>query len=176
LIDALTNALGKPAVAPDRLRESLARIIDVEAPAGLPSVAPGAGKPKKPPEPPPRNGKELSLNHHLGKKPAAMLDLFEQADEFARSLGADVSRRIRKFYVGYFAGKRSFLTIEVQRQRLILYLNLDPTETKPWNTEAMRDVRKIGHYGMGDTEYSLRSTAQLDEAKAVIRKAYEKTT
>jgi hypothetical protein len=36
-----------------------------------------------------------------------MVDLFEQIDEFARSLGADVSRRIRKFYAGYFAGIRS---------------------------------------------------------------------
>lgn len=39
----------------------------------------------------------------------------------------------------------------------------------------MRDVREIGHQGMGDTEYSLRTPAQLDEAKALIKRAYEQT-
>jgi predicted transport protein len=40
----------------------------------------------------------------------------------------------------------------------------------------MRDVREIGHYGMGDTEYSLRARAQLDEAKALIKQGYERTS
>ena len=87
--------------------------------------------------------------------------------------GADVSRRIRKLYVGYFAGKRSFFTVEVQRQRLIVYLNLDPTATSPWDDKAMRDVRNIGHYGMGDTEFSLREAAQLELVKDLIKLAYK---
>jgi len=101
-----------------------------------------------------------------------MINLFEQIDEFGRGLGADVSRRIRKFYVGFFAGKRSFFTVEVQRQRLIVYLNLDPSGTTPWNNEAMRDVRAIGQHGMGDTEYSISAPTQLDEVKALIKSAY----
>lgn len=174
-IGLLAKALGKPEVSPERLQESLTRIIDVGETTG-PPTAPGPSKTKKAPEKPPQKGKEYSLDHHLGAKPAAMVDLFEQIDEFARSLGADVSRRIRKFYAGYFAGKRSFLTVEVQRQRLILYLNLDPTAATPWNDEVMRDVREIGHYGMGDTEYSLRTPAQLDEAKALTKSAYDNTS
>lgn len=174
LIEILSKAVGKPEVASDRLRESLTRIIDVgeneRAPAG-----PSRATTKKAPQKPPPKGKELSLDHHLSGKPAAMVDLFEQIDEFARSLGAEVSRRIRKFYVGYFAGKRSFATVEVQRQRLILYLNLDPTSTSPWNDGVMRDVRQIGHYGMGETEYSLRAPSQLKDAKALIQQAYHKT-
>lgn len=101
-----------------------------------------------------------------------MVDLFEQIDEFARGLGADVSRRIRKFYVGFFVGKRSFYTVEIQRQRVTVYLSLDPTKAAPWNEGAMRDVRTIGHYGMGDTEYSLSTPAQLDEVKALMKRAY----
>jgi predicted transport protein len=54
--------------------------------------------------------------------------------------------------LGYFRGKRSFFTIEVQR--LLLYLSLDPATAEPWNDEAMRDVREIGHCGIGDVEYS----------------------
>ena len=125
LIAVLEKPLGKPAVPPERLRESLARILDVGHGASLPVAEPSERlkKPLSPPGP----KKEFPLDHHLSDKPAAMVDLFEQVDEFGRSLGPDVSRRVRKFYVGYYAGKRSFFTLQVQRQRLIVYLNLDPT-------------------------------------------------
>ena len=57
--------------------------------------------------------------------------------------------------------------------RLKLYLSLDPATAKPWNDEAMRDVREIGHYGMGDVEYSLRRSENVDEARQLIKLAYE---
>lgn len=37
----------------------------------------------------------------------------------------------------------------------------------------MRDARNIGHFGMGDTEYSLRTDDQLDELKVLIQRAYD---
>jgi len=77
-----------------------------------------------------RDAQEYSVGHHLDGKSAAIVDLFEQIDECGRSLGADVSRRVRKQYFGYFRGKRSFFTIEIQRQRLLLYLSLDPADSQ----------------------------------------------
>jgi predicted transport protein len=65
----------------------------------------------------------------------------------------------------------------LQRQGILLYLSLPPNEAKPWNPDAMRDMispKKIGHYGMGDTEYLLRKADQLEEAKALITQAYER--
>jgi hypothetical protein len=178
LIQVVADSLGKPMIAPGLLRESLARILDVAEGSGTPvpasraRVTPAtsvAGKVAPVP------GKEYPLDHHLGGKPAAIVDLFEQFDEFVRSLGANVSRRVRKQYVGYFSGKRSFCTIELQRQRAIIYLNLDPAMTKPWNEHSMRDVREIGHFGMGDTEFSLRESLQLDELKNLVKQAYRGT-
>jgi predicted transport protein len=175
LIALVQKRLSKPPVSPEGLKGSLGRILDV----GQPSVPPvphakqvaasKTGDAKK------RKGKDYSLDHHLSGKPAAIVDMFEQIDEFGRSLGPDVSRRITKYYIGYFVGKRSFFTVEVRRQRLILFRNLDPTTTSPWNDKAMRDVREIGHYGMGDTEFSLREPGQVEEAKAVVRQAHLKT-
>jgi predicted transport protein len=37
----------------------------------------------------------------------------------------------------------------------------------------MRDVSNIGHYGMGDTEYSLRTVDQLEEVRALVKIAYD---
>ena len=99
--------------------------------------------------------------------------MFDEVNSFATSLGGDVTRRVRKQYVGYFRGKRSFVTIELQQQRAVICLSLDPTTVQPWNDEVLRDMRNRGHFGMGDTEYSLRTVDQLDEVKVLIRAAYE---
>jgi predicted transport protein len=175
LMHAIRRALGNYEVPADRLQESLARIIDLEAAVAPVPVTSKSGD-KKPLNKPPKGGKDYPLEHHLDGKPAAIVDLFEQIDELGRNVGANVSRRIRKMYVGYFAGQRSFFTVELQRQRLILYLHLNPAATTIWNEQAMRDVTNIGHYGMGHTEYSLTSSLQLAEVKALIKQAYEETT
>jgi len=36
----------------------------------------------------------------------------------------------------------------------------------------MRDVTGIGHYGMGDTEFTLRASHQLKRLEALLAKSY----
>jgi predicted transport protein len=178
-LSAVHDAVGAPEVSAEALKESLARVLDVgsNAAPGSPTSGKRSGKTSKGAV---KNkfaskGKEYDLAHHLGNLPAGITDRFEQVDEFIRGLGPDVSRRIRKQYIGYFGGKgkpRSFCTVETQRRRVLIYLGLDPTATVPWNESAMRDVREVGHFGMGDVEYSIRPDADLNEVKDLIRRAY----
>jgi len=175
LVRAIGDALGRPDVPVDKLRASLERIFGDFA-EGRPRrpVAPGSTGVTAPPPGRPRGGEEYTLDYHTDGKPAEVLNVFQALDEYGRSLESDVSRRIRKFYVGYFAGRRSFFTVELQRARVIVYLNLPPEpNARWWNGDVMRDVTNIGHYGMGDTEYSLTSTEQLEEVKALIRTAHD---
>lgn len=175
-IGELNRLLGRPEISATKLRESLARVLDAEELETSTPVEDAIGpKPTPPVGTPPGGGKEYALDHHLAAKPAAIVDSFEHLDQFGRGLGADVSRRVRKQYVGYFAGRRSFFTVELQRQRVIVYLNLDPATAQPWDEATMRDVANIGHFGMGDTEYSVREAAHLDRARMLIKQAYEKT-
>lgn len=174
LIDAVSSRLEGPEVSVEAIRRSLARILDFKLPAQA-----GDGPPPKTgsksvlgPSTPPK-GQEYDVEHHLGGKSALIRELFEELDKFAFTLGPDVSRRIRKQYIGYFRGKRSFFTVETQKQRIIVYLSLDPKSWQPWNEESMRDATDIGHFGMGDLEYSLRETDQLDDARALAQAAYD---
>lgn len=176
LTSALDSKLGQPKIAQDRLQDSLVRIL---AGGTAPASSPGKGAKQSPahPQPKAKGGKSdgYGLDHHTASKPAAVVDLFQQVDDFVLGLGGDVTRRIRKFYVGYFAGakERSFVTAEVQKQKIWIYLATPPNQAAPWNDEFMRDVREVGHYGMGDTEYVLRTADQLAELKGLIRQAYE---
>jgi len=167
----LARLLGKPEISTAKLGESLSRVLDAESlEAPKSNSGSSAQKPK-----PPASGKEYLLEHHLAGKPAVIVDSFEQLDQFGRELGADVSRRIRKQYVGYFAGRKSFFTIEVQRQRVLLYLNLDPASVQPWDESTMRDASKLGHFGMGDMEFSVRQAADIDAARTLMKTAYSAT-
>ncbi len=179
-LSAVHDAVGAPEVSQEALRESLARVLDVTS-TSTPSPSAGGKRRDDKPSKGTAKGKfapkarEYDLAHHLGNLPAGITDRFEQIDEFIRGLGPDVTRRIRKQYIGYFGGKgkpRSFCTVETQRRRVLIYLGLDPTATKPWNESAMRDVREVGHFGMGDVEYSIRPDADLNEVKDLIRQAY----
>lgn len=172
-VRAIGSRLEGPSVQPEAIRRSLGRVLDFKLPAPAGAMSPPSKRPKTvvgPPMPPKRQ--EYELDHHLDGKSALIRELFEELDKFASTLGPDVSRRIRKQYVGYFRGKRSFFTAETQKQRIIVYLSLDPKAWQPWSPETMRDTTGIGHFGMGDLEYSLRATDQLDELRALASAAY----
>jgi predicted transport protein len=178
-LGAIHDAVGAPEISSEALQESLARVLDVDS-ITVPGRSGGGNSKSKRPRVASRSKfapkkREFDLSHHLGNLPAGIADRFEQIDEFIRGLGPDVTRRIRKQYIGYFGGKgkpRSFCTVETQRRRVLIYLGLDPAATKPWNASAMRDVREIGHFGMGDVEYSIGPDADLAEVKDLIRQAY----
>ena len=87
--------------------------------------------------------------------------------------GADVTCRIRKHYVGYFRAKKSFFTVELQKQRTLIYLTLDLGNANPWRDHVMcvSDVTSE-HFGMGNLEYSLSSTAQPVDATVSTANGY----
>jgi predicted transport protein len=172
LIKAIGSRLEGPKVSPDAIRRSLGRILDFKLPATTGDMSVSGKKSVIGPSAPPK-GQEYEIDRHLDGKSALIRELFEELDKFALTLGPDVSRRVRKQYVGYFRGKRSFFTAETQKQRVVVYLGLDPTAWQPWNDETMRDTTDIGHFGMGNLEYSLRGTDQLDEFRVLATAAYE---
>lgn len=176
LIDGLNGQLGHPPVQAGALQRSLARIFN--APASLPTK-PSQGGAVASPAPPlvgppqPAKGQEYSLAHHLGNKGAIIGELFNEVNGLGLALGADVTRRIRKQYIGYFRGKKSFFTVELQKQRVLVYLSLTTSTAKPWTDETMRDTSNVGHFGMGDIEFSLTSTDQIEQVAALVKAAYE---
>ena len=57
---------------------------------------------------------------------------------------------------------------------MFLYLALNPALGQ--DCAFCRDVRKIGHYGTGDLEVRVEEAGQVEKAKELPLKAYEKTT
>jgi len=181
VVAAVAAAVDGPPIADDRLRSSLGRLLGqsaVESPAAalVGGAPPEAGSPKPQAKTPTSSTKKVySVEHHTGKKPTVILALFQEIDAFALALGPDVERRPTKTYIGYFAGKKSFFTLELQKTKIYAYVSLDAADVKPWGEDELRDVRNIGHFGMGDTEFTVRAPDQLPRLEALLRQAYLRT-
>jgi len=117
--------------------------------------------------------KYATVTELLKKADTKLSDLFEELKAFLLALGDDVQMKTLKFY---FAFKRlkNFACVEVhpQAEKLLVYVKVNPDNIEL--TEAFaRDVRKIGHFGTGDLEISIRSEADLEHAKPLILQSYE---
>ncbi len=98
-------------------------------------------------------------------------ELLVSMDDYIISLGDDVQKKELKLYAA-FKRLKNFATVVLQKNRLVLYLHLNPSQLDPLPTIA-RDVSQSGHWGTGDLELSITNATDLDLAKPLIRMAYE---
>lgn len=103
--------------------------------------------------------------------PPQLAQLVASLEGHVLSLGDDVQRKELKLYLA-FKRLKNFATVVLQKNRLLLYLHLDPAQVVPL-PENGRDVSQQGHWGTGDLELALLSQADLDAAKPLILMAYE---
>jgi predicted transport protein len=113
-----------------------------------------------------------TVEERLKDKTSAIRELFFGVQEFMQSLDIAIEEAPKKLYVAYRI-TQNILCVEVQKRKLLLYVKLDPKKYAG-PAEISRDVSKIGHFGTGDLEITIRSEADLELAKPFLRLAYEK--
>lgn len=122
------------------------------------------------------SGKAEQKTHadQLATASPALLALFEQFTSFVHSLGDDIQEKPLKLYVAFSRIKNFVCASLISKHdpRLWLCLKLNP-DTVALEEGFTRDVRKIGHWGTGDLEVSIRTAADLDKAKSLIERCYQ---
>lgn len=98
-------------------------------------------------------------------------ELLESVEGYIQSLGDDVQHKELKLYAA-FKRIKNFATIVLQKNRLLLYLHLNPDLIEPLPANG-RNVRGYGHWGTGDLELSLSSVSEFELIKPLIHQAYE---
>lgn len=106
----------------------------------------------------------------LAEMSPELRDLFASLEGYLMSLGDDVQRKDLKLYV-VFKRMRNFVCVVVQKGKLSLHVALDP-QSVDLVEGFTRDMRNIGHWGTGDLEVTLRTTADLERAKPLLQRAY----
>lgn len=89
---------------------------------------------------------------------------------FLHALGDDVQEKRLSLYIA-FKRLKNFVCIETRKDKLMLYLKVDPS-TVALENGFSRDVRNIGHWGTGDLELSIRSREDFEKAKPLLIRSY----
>jgi len=115
--------------------------------------------------------RDRSFAEWLPLLPPHLTELLSSLEDYVASLGDDVQRKELRLYLA-FKRLKNFATVVAQKNRLILYLHLNPRELASLPSIA-RDVSQQGHWGTGDLEVSLTSQADMETAKALILMSYQ---
>jgi len=118
-----------------------------------------------------RTSYEKTVTQLLDEMDPEMNDLFSSLESYLMSLGDDVQRKDLKLYVA-FKRLRNIACVIVQKQKLIVFVGLDPSTVDPVSGFT-RDMRKIGHRAPGNLEISLTTHADLDRAKPLLQRSYD---
>ncbi len=112
------------------------------------------------------------FEEHLKGKPAHIQALMHSIREFIVGLDPAVEEVPKKFYVAYKISQ-NIVCMEPQSRNIKLFLKLSiaDIESPP---RFYRDVSQIGHYGTGDTEFTICSDAEFEQVKPFIELAYNK--
>ena len=134
--------------------------------------APQATKPAKTPA-----ASTLTMKTHADQIATAspdLLALYEQTRSFVLAQGDDIIEKPLKLYVAFRRIKNFVCMSLISKQdpHVFLTVKLDPKEVEPI-AGITRDVSNIGHWGTGDLEVKLRSTADFEKAKTLIERAYQ---
>jgi predicted transport protein len=112
-----------------------------------------------------------TFQQHIDNKPTPVRDLALAVQEFMMGLDPSMEEAPKKLYVAYRT-TQNIVCMEVQKQKLLLFLKLDPKKV-PGPKGLARDVSDVGHFGTGDLEVTVRTAADLEAAKPYLTKAYE---
>jgi predicted transport protein len=116
---------------------------------------------------------EYDLNHHYKRGSHHTTMLFAALRTKILSLSDSVSEKYNKYYVAY-AVNSNFCEIHFQKRQLKIWVNM-PLEDIKGSKSLCRDVRKIGHYGTGDTEILIDNFADIDTVFGIIEQAFDAT-
>ena len=100
-------------------------------------------------------------------------DLYDELAAFLKALGDDVQEKPLKYYVA-FKRIKNFVCVEVHPGIgcVRAFVKVDP-DTVTMEAGFTRDVREIGHLGMGDIEITLKCKEDLERAKSLFQQSYD---
>lgn len=116
-------------------------------------------------------GTDKAAAEWLAEMNPSMRAVFDSLEGHLTSLGDDVQRKDLKLYIA-FKRLRNFATVCFQKNKLLVYLHLDPTQVD-LVAGFSRDVREISHWGTGNVEVTLTNLADIEKAKPLLLRAYE---
>ena len=114
-----------------------------------------------------------TVEQHFEKKPADIQDLARSVQEFIVGLDSAIEEVPKKNYIAYKLSK-NIICMQFQRDKVRMYVKLDPKQADAPRQLSPRDMTKIGHYGTGNLELSVKNLDDFELAKPLLEQAYQR--
>ena len=113
------------------------------------------------------------ISNRVANAPVALRQVWDSVTDFLTALGDDVQVKEVKFYVA-FKRIKNFVCLELYPQAgtVVAYVKLKPI-TVQLEPGFSRDVKQIGHFGTGDVEISMKTSADFAKAMPLMQRAYD---
>lgn len=112
------------------------------------------------------------FGQHLEGKSAHIQSLMHSVREFIVGLDPAIEEVPKKFYVAYKTSQ-NIVCMEPQSRNIKLFVKLRSADIES-PPGFYRDVTKIGHFGTGDTEFTISQEEDFALVKPFIEMAYNK--
>lgn len=116
-------------------------------------------------------GNDKNFDDQLEATSEKIRGLYYSIRDYILALGDDVNENKLKLY-SVFKKIKNIICVEVKMKSIVLYLRLDPKYIAI-EDGFTRDVTKIGHWGTGDLEITIKDVSGFEKAKEYIDRAYE---
>lgn len=119
-------------------------------------------------------GKEYGEEFHTRGKSQKIIELFNSIDKFCLDIDPpNVQRSCHKKYIKYSHSGKIFCSLHLWNSLIRIWLKLkyNDLNNPPY---CVRDVTNIGHWGVGDVEVAIDSFVELETAKSLIQKSFDK--
>lgn len=112
------------------------------------------------------------FEEHLEGKPAHIQSLMHTIREYIVGLDPAIEEAPKKFYVAYKISQ-NIVCMEPHSRNIKLFVKLSAGDVE-FPPSFYRDVTEIGHYGTGNTEFTISSEQDFELVKPFIELAYNK--
>lgn len=113
-----------------------------------------------------------TFDEHLDGKPSETQALMHGIREYILGLDPAIEEVPKKFYVAYKISQ-NIVCMETRSRSIKLFVKLSASDINV-PPKFYRDVKEIGHYGTGDTEFTICSEDEFEQIKPFIELAYNK--
>lgn len=118
-----------------------------------------------------KRSKEIITNRNLYKGVSKITSLNESLESEILRLSKDVSLIENKMYTSYEYQGSKICEVHLQKTQIKIWVPMSIEEIINPRL-PVKDVRKIGHYGTGATEFFLKNDTELDDVMDIIRQSF----
>ncbi|MFT5668925.1 MAG: putative transport protein, partial [Vicingaceae bacterium] len=115
--------------------------------------------------------KVYSEDDHLTGKSDTILELYEDYKNAILNLSDDIEVEAKKMYIA-FKKDKNIVDISIQNKQIKLHINLKKGELDNHDILGLaRDMSKVGHWGNGDYEITVKDTENLEYIMSLVKQA-----